>query len=40
MLIVGAEYRDKEENLFSTKIRQYRKLLGQNKKDGISKKYA
>ena len=40
MLIVGEEYRDKEDNLFSKKAIQYQKILGQNKKECISKKTA
>jgi transposase len=40
MLIVGAEYRDKEENLFNTKISQYRIILGQYKKERKFKKSA
>ena len=40
MLIVGEEYRDKEENLFSKKAAQYRKTLGQVKKESVSKKSA
>lgn len=40
MLIVGEEYRDKEENLFSRKAIQYRKILGQVNKESIAKKTA
>jgi transposase len=40
MLIVGEEYRDKEENLFSKNATQYRKTLGQVKKESVSKKSA
>jgi len=38
MLIAGEEYRDKEENLFSRKAIQYRKILGQVKKESAPKK--
>jgi len=40
ILIVGEEYRDKEDNLFSKKAVQYRQLLGQVKKKGVAKKSA
>jgi hypothetical protein len=40
MLIAGEEYRDKEENLFNTKISQYRRILEQYKKKRKLKKSA
>jgi transposase len=40
MLLMGVEYRDKEENLFNKKIIQYRKILDKNKKECVVKKSA